>query len=51
MITSLDDLEKEIRKTMKILEKNQISVEDNSPRQLIPISLIHLSNKNNPFQE
>ena len=51
IITSLDDLEKEIRKTMKILEKNKISVEDNSPRQLIPISLIHLSNKNNPFQE
>lgn len=33
------------------IEKYQLTMEDNIPRQLIPISLIQLSNRNNPFAE
>lgn len=49
IIFSIDDLEQEIEKVLRYLKSNQISVENNSPRQLIPISLIQLSNNNNPF--
>lgn len=51
IIHSLNKLSEEITKTLNILKRNQISVENNSPRQLTPISLIWLSNKNNPFKE
>ncbi|WP_195353771.1 RNA-directed DNA polymerase [Bacteroides cellulosilyticus] len=51
IIKNLEDFRDSISKAIQELEKNQISVEGNSPRQLIPISIISLSNKNNPFQE
>lgn len=49
-IFSLEGLEQEINDALEILKKNQISVENNSPRQLIPISLVQLSKNNNPFK-
>lgn len=49
-IFSLEGLEKEITDALSILKKNQISVENNSPRQLIPISLVQLSKNSNPFK-
>ena len=49
-IFSLEGLEQEIISALSILQKNQISVENNSPRQLIPISLVQLSKNSNPFK-
>ena len=49
VIYKLEHLQDNIKRVIEILEGNQISVERNMPRQLIPISLMHLSNKNNPF--
>ncbi|MBN2776529.1 MAG: RNA-directed DNA polymerase [Bacteroidales bacterium] len=50
-IRSLEDLKIYCSKACEILEKYQISVQDNLPRQLIPISFEQLSNSNNPFIE
>jgi len=49
LIYKLEHLQANIKQVISILELNQISVESNMPRQLIPISLMQLSNKNNPF--
>jgi hypothetical protein len=46
-INSFRKLREHISKSMKILEKYQINVQDNLPRQLIPINLMQYSRENN----
>jgi hypothetical protein len=50
-IKDIDDFLKEVKKSQFILEKFQISVQQNLPRQLIPISLEQLSRSKNIFAE
>lgn len=50
-INDVYTLEKYIVKSQRIIESYQLSMEDSVPRQLIPISLIQLSNQNNPFED
>ncbi|MBI2118594.1 MAG: RNA-directed DNA polymerase [Elusimicrobia bacterium] len=42
IIASIDDLEKELEITMKKLEKHQVSVQENLPRQLTPVRISQL---------
>jgi len=49
MILTIEDLIKHLKKAAEELEKYRISVSYNKPRQLIPISLVKITNKNNPF--
>lgn len=49
-IFKLVDLIKYIKESQNILEFYQISVQDNQPRQLVPISLEQLTRKNNPYE-
>jgi hypothetical protein len=44
-------LRRYIAVSQKIIEKYQLSMEDNIPRQLIPISLLQLSKDNNPLED
>jgi hypothetical protein len=50
LISDTDTLERHTIKAQKIIERYQLSMENNNPRQLIPISLIQLSRENNPFE-
>jgi hypothetical protein len=50
LINNTDTLERYIIQAQKIIERYQLSMEDNNPRQLIPISLVQLSGENNPFE-
>jgi hypothetical protein len=49
LIMGINDMLLYILKAQQHLEDYQISVQNNMPRQLIPINLLHLSNRNNPF--
>ena len=49
MINDLNTLERFVVKAQNIIERYQLSMENNVPRQLIPISLEQLSRQNNPF--
>lgn len=51
MINNLDTMLAYLKQSQKILESYQINVQDNMPRQIIPISLELLSNENNRFIE
>jgi|GEM_PF-934738 len=51
LIPDVHTLMSYIEKSQKIIESYQLSMENNAPRQLIPISLIQLSNQNNPFED
>ncbi|RPI15525.1 MAG: RNA-directed DNA polymerase [Ignavibacteriae bacterium] len=48
-IYTIEELTKRLNTSINILERYQISVHNNLPRQLIPISLSQLSYYNNPF--
>jgi len=43
-------LKKYILKAQEVIERYQLSMEDNAPRQLLPISLEQFSIQNNPFE-
>jgi hypothetical protein len=49
LICDTDTLKKYIITAQEIIEHYQLSMENNVPRQLIPVSLIQLSRQNNPF--
>jgi hypothetical protein len=51
MINNLEMMLTYLKRSQKILETYQINVQNNMPRQLIPISLELLSNENNRFME
>lgn len=51
LIFNLKELKKVIEQSIIHLENNQISVERDLRRQLIPISLISFTKSNNPFKE
>ena len=51
LINNLDTMLTYLKQSQKILETYQINVQDNMPRQIIPISLELLSNENNRFIE
>ncbi|MDY0201882.1 MAG: RNA-directed DNA polymerase [Tenuifilaceae bacterium] len=51
LIPDISTLVDYIDKAQRIVERYQLSMENNVPRQLIPISLIQLSNQNNPFED
>lgn len=48
-IDTLRELETELRKAAQTLQAYQLSLENEVPRQLIPISLVNLSRNNNPY--
>lgn len=49
-IEALDAFIDNIRKAQKILRNYQVNIQDNRPRQLIPISLIQLTRSSNVYQ-
>jgi hypothetical protein len=49
MATTLKELKIRLKKSMLVLERYQISVQNNMPRQLIPINLLQYSRKGNSF--
>lgn len=51
LINSIDDLEKEIIIAQEILECHHMDIENNKPRQLTPISLLQINNKNKQYIE
>ena len=50
-IFTITSLINNVKSSQKILEKYQITVQEHQPRQLIPVSLIQLTRKNNPYEE
>lgn len=48
-IDTIDDFKKEIDGAIKTLESYQLFLQDQAPRQLIPISLENLTRVNNPY--
>jgi hypothetical protein len=50
-ISTFKSLKERLAKSMAVLSRYQINVQDNFPRQLIPINLIQYSKKTNPFSD
>ncbi|AUS95241.1 hypothetical protein [Clostridium thermosuccinogenes] len=50
-IFSISDFIQNIEKAQKILESYQLTVQEYSPRQLIPVSLIQLTRDYNPYKQ
>ena len=50
-IFTLCDLIEHIKKAQSVLEKFQLTVQNHQPRQLVPLSLVQLTRKYNPYQD
>lgn len=50
-INDIYTLNKYIKKAQEIIESYQLSMENNAPRQLLPVSLKQFSVQNNPFED
>lgn len=50
VIENMDDFKREILGSIHTLEQYQLSLQNQTPRQLIPISLVNLTHQFNPYQ-